>query len=486
MRVRIRIPRIRSKPLTTNYRTSNIVPKKYQVFFTDMNHQLPEYEIDVYRGREKEVHRIFNCLLKSINPNLILLGEHGVGKTAVVNSVVHHVTKRNCPKELRKYHFIHWDIEKSLAKLSPDNTKISKIHEEFFNFLASYSNLVLVIDQVHLVTTSDLLMYYFSALLKNSNVKVIGVCTEFEFYAYFATQTKIFSMVETITITEPKSKEIYPMIYDYIKVLSKRHNIFLSAEMVNYIVSVSNAFWTTSISNPGLALNYIEKSMIVAKRSKHSAVLKEDINSNFNFNYKLYKAMPDEEKRVTAYHEAGHFIVSKMSENIKNFKTTAITIVPAENFLGVTLFEFEPEKQTFCDLDYFIDNIATDLAGRVAETLMHGNANSSKFTSGAYSDLKNATQTARDIITEYGMIDSVGNMTVFCNYDLSDLALLSEERKQLIDKETQKLIDMAYRRAESILMENRKLLDAIANALLENEVLDEKDLDSLCNQNANK
>ena len=196
--------------------------------------------------------------------------------------------------------------------------------------------------------------------------------------------------------------------------------------------------------------------------------------------------MPDEEKRVTAYHEAGHFIVSKMSENIKNFKTTAITIVPAENFLGVTLFEFEPEKQTFCDLDYFIDNIATDLAGRVAETLMHGNANSSKFTSGAYSDLKNATQTARDIITEYGMIDSVGNMTVFCNYDLSDLALLSEERKQLIDKETQKLIDMAYRRAESILMENRKLLDAIANALLENEVLDEKDLDSLCNQNANK
>ena len=139
-----------------------------------------------------------------------------------------------------------------------------------------------------------------------------------------------------------------------------------------------------------------------------------------------------------------------------------------------------------CDLDYFIDNIATDLAGRVAETLMHGNANSSKFTSGAYSDLKNVTQTARDIITEYGMIDSVGNMTVFCNYDLSDLALLSEERKQLIDKETQKLINMAYRRAESILMENRKLLDAIANALLENEVLDEKDLDSLCNQNANK
>ena len=484
IRIRIRIPRIRSKPVTTNYRTVNIVPDKYQDFFTDMNNQLSKNEIDVYRGREREVHRVFDCLLKSINPNLIVLGEHGVGKTAVVNSVVHHVTKRNCPKELRKYHFIYWDIEKSLAKLTPDDTKISKIHEDFFNFLATYSNLVLVIDQVHLVTSSDLLMYYFSALLKNSNVKIIGVCTAIEFYSYFATQAKIFSMVETITISEPKSKEIYPMIYDYIKVLINRHKVFISEEMVNYIVSVSNAFSTTCTSNPGLTLNYIEKSMIVAKRRKHSAVLKEDINSNFNFDYKLYNSMSDEDKRITAYHEAGHFIVSKMSENIKNYKTTAITIVPAEKFLGVTLFEFEPEKQTSCDSDYFIDNIATDLAGRVAETILHGN--NSKLTSGAYSDLKNATQTARDIVTEYGMIDSVGNMTVFCNYDLSDLALLSEERKQLIDEETQKLIDKAYKRAESILMKNRELLDAIANALIKNEVLDEKDLDSLCNQYAKK
>ena len=119
----------------------------------------------------------------------------------------------------------------------------------------------------------------------------------------------------------------------------------------------------------------------------------------------------------------------------------------------------------------------------MAETIFYENTSKVKFTSGAYSDLKNATQTARDIITEYGMIESCGrNMTVFCNYDLSDLALLSEERKQLIDEETQKLIDIAYKRAESILMENRELLDAIANALLENEVLDEKDLDSLCNQ----
>ena len=74
------------------------------------------------------------------------------------------------------------------------------------------------------------------------------------------------------------------------------------------------------------------------------------------------------------------------------------------------------------------------------------------------------------------------NITFFCNYDLSDFALLSEERKKLIDTETQKIIEVAYVRAEKILTDNRKLLDIIAKALLENEVLDEKDLDRLCNQ----
>ena len=109
--------------------------------------------------------------------------------------------------------------------------------------------------------------------------------------------------------------------------------------------------------------------------------------------------------------------------------------------------------------------------------------NTSKLTSGAALDLKNATQVARAIVTEYGMIESCGqNMTYFCNYDLSDFALLSDDRKKLIDQETQKLIDSAFSRAKDILEKNISLLHLIAKELLENEVLDEKDLDRICNQ----
>ena len=294
MRIKIPIPRIRSKPVViTNYRKANVVPIKYQNLLVDLNNLLAEQDADVYRAREKEVQRIFNCLLKSVNPNVVLLGEHGVGKTAVVKSVVHHVVKRKCPKELRKNHFVFFDIEKALAKLSSDDNKIEKELENCFDFLMSYSTLVVVIDQVHLVATSNLLMYYFSTLLKNSNVKVIGICTAVEFYSYFASQTKMLSMIDTITISEPKSKEIYPMIYDYLKVLTERHKVLISEEMINYIISVSNAF-STDMSNPGLVLNLIEKSMIVAKRHKHTTIEREDVNSNFNFDYKMYNAMSAE------------------------------------------------------------------------------------------------------------------------------------------------------------------------------------------------
>lgn len=482
--MKISIPKVRF--VRYDYSEINVIPKKYSKYLTDMNYLYASGSADVFRGRDKEINRIFNTFLKTRNTNVVLLGDNGVGKSCTVQAAVHKVLKKKCPKELRYHHFIYLDIEKMLIASQVSKTQSNKENiGEVFDFLTSYSNLIVVIDQIHLIANSRPLLYLLSILLKISNVKVIGMSTEEDFYTYFMYETKILSMFDVIPILEPKPRKIYTMISEYLKVLENAHGVTISKDLVEYIVSVSSAF-SSDISNPGLAVNFIEKSMIVAKRHKHKEVTKGDINTNFNFDYELYNKMSPEDKTITAYHEAGHFIVSKMSEHIKNYKTTAITIVPAENFLGVTMFEFEPEKQTSCDSDYFIDNIATDLAGRVAEMILKGNSRKAKLTSGAYADLKNATQTARNIITEFGMIENCGhNMTYFCNYDLSDLALLSEERKKMIDHETKKLIEEAFNRANKILNENRELLDLIAQELLSNEVLDEKDLDRLCNQVSN-
>lgn len=482
--IKIPIPKIKIiRPDNVDYIRTDIVPQKLADYITDMNYVCAKNNnANIFQGREKEITQIFNSLQKTLKPNIILLGDTGVGKSAIIKSCVYRVLEGKCPKELISNHFIFWDIEKTLAVIGSENKKYANDISEVIKFLTSYSNLVVVIDEIHLMASSTLLIYYLSNLINLPNVKLIGMSSAKCFYDFFEYDKKALASVDIISIREPKPKKIYPMVNKFINFLETTHGVKISEEIVNYTISVSSAFYS-ELKNPGLTLNFIEKSMITAKEKMHSSVTKEDVNTNFNFNYELFNQMSNEDKKITAYHEAGHFIVSRMSKNIRNFKTTAMTIIPSEHFLGITLFEIEEEKQTSCDFDYYVDIIASDLAGRIAELILQEEDKTSKHTSGAAEDLKNATQIARDIVTEYGMIKDCGqNMTYFCNYDLSDLALLSDDRKKLIDEETQKLINLAYKRGKEILNDNINLLHLIAKALLENEVLDENDLESICNQ----
>ena len=475
--MKICIPKIRI--VREKYSTIDIVPKKLRSYLVDMNHYFNNVNGDVFRGRNKEVERIFDSLLKPHKPNVLLVGDHGVGKKATVQIAVYKILKNKCPNALKNYHFIRFNIEKMLIALQNDNENSIV---EIINFLSSYTNIVVVIDQIHLMSYSTVLAYYIKKLFKMHNVGVIGIATQEEFSNLSENQNKILSMLDIIPIEEPKSDKIYPMIKQYLKSYEKAYNISIPEDIVCYMVSVSSAF-STNMSNPGLVMNLIDKSIVVAARNKHTTITRDDVNYNFNFKYDLYNKMSYHDKQITAYHEAGHFIVFKLSDNIKNYKITAITIVPAEDFLGINLLEFNQEKQTHLDADYFIDDIASDLAGRVAELILQGNGENVKYTANAASDLKHATRTARAIVTEYGMIKSCGeNLTYFCEYDLSDLMLLSEERKKIIDREVQNIIKIAYERAQKILTENRELLDAIAKSLMENDVLDERDLKKICDQ----
>lgn len=473
--MKFKIPKIE---LSINSSAVNVVPYKYYPYLIDMNSVCARINSNILRGRKREIDRIYNCLLKSNNANVVLLGEHGVGKTATVQMVIENVLKKRCPKEMRNYHFLYLDIEQILPKLS--NKSIQRKLESIINFISSYNNFVVVIDQVHLVQADELLSYYFSLLVKQAHVKILGMSTEEEFYMYFELDKKARASIEIIPILEPKAKKIYPMITDVVKEFEKNYGVTITEDMVNYIISVSGAF-DSEMYNPGLTMNFVEKSMIVAKRRNEKEVSRKSVNSNFNFNYELYRQMSKEDKECTAYHEAGHFIVQKLSGNIRNYRTTAITIVPAEYFLGVTLFDFEYEKQISMDMDYYIDLIAIDLAGIAAEKIYYGS--DSKFSSGGSADFEHATETARALITSYGMVKECGeNMAYLGNPDLISLSLLSEEIKNNIDVKTKELIVKAEERAKNILDNNRLLLDKIAEGLIENEVLDEKDLDRICKE----
>lgn len=470
-----------SRNVVTNYATANVVPAKFYPYLFDLNNLYPKIvDPNMIRGREKEIDRIFNCFLRDKKKNAILVGDHGVGKTAIIQKIVVDVTQGKCPKELTDRHFVYLDVHNIISNL--EKRGMRKKLDAMMDFLISARNLIVVIDQVHLTQTSSEFMYYFSLLIKQTHVGILGATTVEEFYDYFYIDEKTRSRLELISIEEPKPEKVYPMIKNVVKALERYHKVTISKKMIEYIICVSGAF-QTELSDPELTLDIIEKSMIYAKRNGKIKVSKVAINKNFKFDYELYNKLNAEDKVIVAYHEAGHFVVNELSHNIRNLKTTAITIVPAEDFLGVTLFKFEPENQMSCDINYYIDNIAVDLAGRVAETILHENGEAKLYTSGANSDLSNATDTARAIITKYGMIEECGeNMAYLGTGSYWDLSLISDDEKKQINEESKKLIKKAYDRAEQILKDNLPLLHSVAKALLNNEVLDQKDLNKICKE----
>ena len=298
----------------------NVVPARFYPYLIDLNPAVASSkDLENLNGRDKEINRIYNCLLSGLKSKVVLLGEHGVGKTAIIQKLIYNVVvRKQCPKELKNLHFLYLDVELLINEIIAK--KSAKRLNSIIKFILTYSGIVLYIDNIHLVESFYVMSYYFSLLVKHPNIKIIGATTEKEYFEYFQIDTKTRAHLETIYINEPKHKEMYPMIKNVVKNLVSKYNVEISPRLINYVVNVSDAF-ITELCNPAITLEIIEKAMIVAKRKHRKEVTKKDINTNFNFKYDMYKKMSAEDKKTTAYHETGHFLVNYLSENIKNIKT---------------------------------------------------------------------------------------------------------------------------------------------------------------------
>jgi cell division protease FtsH len=180
--------------------------------------------------------------------------------------------------------------------------------------------------------------------------------------------------------------------------------------------------------------------------------------------------LTDEEKRVTAYHEAGHVMVAATREHADPLHK--VTIIPRGMALGVTMQLPEDDKHTVTK-DYLETQLAILMGGRCAEEIyLH------RVTTGAGNDIERASDLARRMVCEYGM-SSLGPMAfgkkeeqIFLGREISQHRDFSEETAQQIDREVRQLVDSAYKSAYAILDQNKDAMDRLAAALLERETLD--------------
>ena len=180
--------------------------------------------------------------------------------------------------------------------------------------------------------------------------------------------------------------------------------------------------------------------------------------------------MTPDEKRTTAYHEAGHAVVAALLE--KADPLHKVSIIPRGMAMGVTMLLPENDRHTH-DRDYVEAMIAVKMGGRLAEEIFLG-----QVTTGASDDIQKATDLARRMVCEWGMSEVLGPLSfdragheVFLGRDLAARKDYSESTAEAIDAEVHRIVDDAYHRAKELLEKNRDRLAAVAEALLEREVL---------------
>jgi cell division protease FtsH len=188
--------------------------------------------------------------------------------------------------------------------------------------------------------------------------------------------------------------------------------------------------------------------------------------------------LSEQEKRTTAYHEGGHALVARFLPWADPLHK--VTIIPRGRALGLTQQLPEDDRHTY-SREYLCDSIAILMGGRVAEELVFN-----QMTTGASNDIDRATHLARRMVCEWGMSKELGPLSfgrkdeqVFLGRDIMQHRDYSEHTAISIDKEVRGLVEDNYQRAKTILTEHLDLLNAIAQALLERETLDLKDLDQI-------
>jgi cell division protease FtsH len=197
--------------------------------------------------------------------------------------------------------------------------------------------------------------------------------------------------------------------------------------------------------------------------------------------------MTEEEKRLTAYHESGHAIVGlSVPDHDPVYK---VTIIPRGRALGVTMFLPEQDRYSYSK-GRLNSQISSLFGGRIAEEIVFG---ADAVTTGASNDIERATQLARNMVTKWGLSELLGPLTysedegeVFLGRSVTQHKQVSDETAHTIDQEIRLLIDTNYKRAEQILTDNRDKLDAMADALMKYETIDEGQLKDIMAGNVPK
>lgn len=429
-------------------------------------------------GRDKECEEIWRNMMKKTKRNVILVGKPGVGKSSIVYKLTSDIVNQRCPEMFYDFIVLSLDVNNIIAGTSLRGQAEERF-QDLIGLLKKHDNVILFIDEIHMIVGAGTVSHgekqdlsnALKPILAGDDAIVIGATTDEEYAQTFGMEGALRRRFKTINVREPKTTEVYDMLKESIRQLEEFHEVRISKKMVEMIIFYSSCF-NHNTSNPDRTKDLIDVSMVTARMSGKDHVDRASIMKNFGANFEEFHNMSEEMVRSTAYHEIGHFIVLRFSDKLINREVTAISIIPSDGYLGVTVSD-ATEKTVNCDKSYFTYLIAESLAGRIAEKIFMKIENNA----GAENDLEKATKIAFKMVTKYGMTSRLGENQIYLND--KDYQMQTPAVTEIVNREVQKILDESAKRATFLLNKYKELVEELVNEITKKGMLSGKELNSI-------
>lgn len=455
-----------------------VVPAEIANCLTILNNNYsPDEKYCRILGREKETKKLTAILAKTTKRNAILVGEPGVGKSAIMDKLAWEIVTHNAPKVFEDSIMLLLDINAMIAGTTYRGEAEEKF-EILKQFLEEHPEVILCIDEVHTMLGAGAckegemdLANTLKPILARGDTRVIGATTQSEYEKYFSSDGALKRRFERVNIPEPLIEEVYPMIKNQIRYLTENHKVTISKDLVDKIIFYASAF-NYETRNPDRSLDLVDKTMATAKLDGRKEATLEDVLCNFDTSMERYEVMTVYQKKLISSHESGHCIVDFFAPELTNMRTVLVSVIPGNGTGGVNVCEPKKNVMVLGGRDYYVQYIASMLGGRVAEEMY-----TSKLTDGAKNDLIVATKYAEKVVMEYGLVEEFTRTRVYPNG--KENPFFTHEVARDANVAINNLLKEAENYARNLLNEKKEYLEALIGELLDNGMMSGEEIEEL-------
>lgn len=457
-----------------------MIPKPLENCCTVLNDKYNKGDICDILNRDTEIFDVWSILSKHQKSNVILLGEAGVGKSAIVEALAMSIVNETCPKKFVGYTIVELNISGMVAGTKYRGEFEKKV-EYLIKFINQYEKLILFVDEVHQMVGAGSsenggpdLSGALKPILAREKIKFIGATTLKEYQTYICRDNAFRRRLEPVIIEEPKFDQVLPMLSVKIENLKKVHQVTIEPNELDYVKLCSLCFHT-STCNPDKTLDLLDRSMAIASMEKERKVKREHIERVFVKNYTEFSNLIEDMKQAIAYHELGHFAANmEYKETLVDERVLVISIIPGFDFLGANFLE-GTNQLPYSTRNYMEAKIISLLAGRISEKRISG-----AYSSGGSNDLKRANEIARKMVMQYGLMENdYFSRNYLENSKENSLLPISQDEINNINKAVSEIILIADQKAKEIIEKHWHVIEKSANKLLEKKIVLAEEFENL-------